>query len=134
MLLEPAETGAVTLSLYQDVQGEAYDFPAEPVRAPHLAGSVAGRPRRRELNAAVEALRAAERPLLIAGGGVHYSEALPELAELAERLGVPVAETSAGKGALPAASSPWAALASPARARPTRSPATPTWCSPPGRG
>jgi 3D-(3,5/4)-trihydroxycyclohexane-1,2-dione acylhydrolase (decyclizing) len=52
------------------------------------------------LNAAVEALRGAQRPLVIAGGGAHYSDALPELAEFAERLGVPVAETSAGKGAL----------------------------------
>jgi 3D-(3,5/4)-trihydroxycyclohexane-1,2-dione acylhydrolase (decyclizing) len=100
VLLEPAETGAVTLSLCQDVQGEAYDFPAgffEPrtwrvSRRPPAAA---------ELVAAVEALRASQRPLVIAGGGVHYSDALPELAALSERLGVPVAETSAGKGALP---------------------------------
>jgi 3D-(3,5/4)-trihydroxycyclohexane-1,2-dione acylhydrolase (decyclizing) len=100
VLLDPAETGAVTLSLHQDAQAEAFDFPEsffEPrtwrvTRRPPAAG---------EIGAAVEALRAAERPLVIAGGGVHYSEALPELAELSERLGVPVAETSAGKGALP---------------------------------
>jgi 3D-(3,5/4)-trihydroxycyclohexane-1,2-dione acylhydrolase (decyclizing) len=99
VLLDPAETGAVTLALPQDVQAEAYDFPAtmfEPrtwrvSRRPPAAG---------ELNAAVEALRAARRPLVIAGGGVHYSDALPELAELSERLGIPVTETSAGKGAL----------------------------------
>jgi 3D-(3,5/4)-trihydroxycyclohexane-1,2-dione acylhydrolase (decyclizing) len=90
----------VTLSLCQDVQAEAYDFPAgffEPRtwrvgRRPPAAA---------ELSAAVEALRACERPLVIAGGGVHYSDALPELAELSARCGVPVAETSAGKGALP---------------------------------
>ena len=54
-----------------------------------------------ELSAAVRAIRDCERPLLIAGGGVHYSDALPELAELSARCGIPVAETSAGKGALP---------------------------------
>jgi 3D-(3,5/4)-trihydroxycyclohexane-1,2-dione acylhydrolase (decyclizing) len=100
VLLEPAETGAVTLSLHQDVQAEPCDFPAaflerrtwRVTRRPPAPG---------ELRAAVEALRECERPLVVAGGGVHYSDALPELAELSERLGLPVAETSAGKGALP---------------------------------
>jgi 3D-(3,5/4)-trihydroxycyclohexane-1,2-dione acylhydrolase (decyclizing) len=99
VLLEPAETGAVTLSLPQDVQAEAYDFPAalfEPRTWP-----VSRRPpASAELRTAVEALRDSRRPLLIAGGGVHYSEAGAELAELSDRLGVPVVETSAGKGAL----------------------------------
>ncbi len=99
VLLDPAETGAVTLSLPQDVQAEAYDFPAalfEPRTWP-----VSRRPpAAAELRAAVEALRDSRRPLLIAGGGVHYSEAGAELAELSDRLGVPVVETSAGKGAL----------------------------------
>jgi 3D-(3,5/4)-trihydroxycyclohexane-1,2-dione acylhydrolase (decyclizing) len=101
VLTTPGETGAVTLSLHQDVLAEACDFPAalfEPrtwrvARRPPEAG---------ELAAAVELIGTAERPLVIAGGGVHYSEASAELAELSERLGVPVAETSAGKGALPA--------------------------------
>ena len=100
VLLDPAETGAVTLSLHQDVQGEAYDFPGglfEP-RTWHVPRRP---PAESELRAAIEAIRASERPLLIAGGGVHYSEALAELGELSDRLGVPVAETSAGKGALP---------------------------------
>jgi 3D-(3,5/4)-trihydroxycyclohexane-1,2-dione acylhydrolase (decyclizing) len=101
VLLDPAETGAVTLSLCQDVQGEAYDFPLG-LFEPRTWRIARRPPAAAELSAAVEVLRAAERPLLIAGGGVHYSEALPELAELSERLGVPVAETSAGKGALPA--------------------------------
>jgi 3D-(3,5/4)-trihydroxycyclohexane-1,2-dione acylhydrolase (decyclizing) len=102
VLLDPAETGAVTLSLHQDVQAEAYDFPAALFE--HRTWRVARRPPARgELRAAVEALRGSERPLLVAGGGVHYAGALPELAELAERFGVPVAETSAGKGALPGA-------------------------------
>jgi 3D-(3,5/4)-trihydroxycyclohexane-1,2-dione acylhydrolase (decyclizing) len=100
VLLDPAQTGAVTLSLHQDVQAEACEFPASFFE-PRTWHATRRPPAGSELRAAVEALRAAERPLLIAGGGVHYSEALAELAELSERLGVPVAETSAGKGALP---------------------------------
>jgi 3D-(3,5/4)-trihydroxycyclohexane-1,2-dione acylhydrolase (decyclizing) len=100
VLLDPAETGAVTLSLHQDVQAEAYDFPARFLEP--RTWRVARRPAPdEELTAAVEAIGRSERPLVIAGGGVHYSSALPELAELSDRLGVPVAETSAGKGALP---------------------------------
>ena len=100
VLLDPAETGAVTLSLCQDVQAEAYDYPTGFFE-PHTWRVSRRPPATAELSSAVEALRGSERPLLIAGGGVHYSEALPELAGLSERLGVPVAETSAGKGALP---------------------------------
>lgn len=100
VLLDPAETGAVTLSLHQDVQAEAHDYPTELFE--RRTWRVSRRPPARgELRAAVEAIRKSERPLLVAGGGVHYSGALSELADLAERLGVPVAETSAGKGALP---------------------------------
>lgn len=100
VLLDPAETGAVTLSLHQDVQAETCDYPEqffEP-RTWHVARRP---PAERDVRAAVEALRAAERPLLIAGGGVHYAEALPELAKFSELCRLPVAETSAGKGALP---------------------------------
>jgi 3D-(3,5/4)-trihydroxycyclohexane-1,2-dione acylhydrolase (decyclizing) len=100
ILFDPAETGAVTLSLHQDVQAEAHDFPAA-LFEPRTWLVVRRPPAPAELGAVVEAVRGAQRPLLIAGGGVHYSEALPELAELSERLGVPVAETSAGKGSLP---------------------------------
>jgi 3D-(3,5/4)-trihydroxycyclohexane-1,2-dione acylhydrolase (decyclizing) len=100
VLLDPAETGAVTLSLHQDVQAEAYDFPASFLE-PH-AWTVARRPPAvDQLRAAVQTIRDAQRPLAIAGGGVHYAEALPELDRLSQRLGIPVAETSAGKGALP---------------------------------
>jgi 3D-(3,5/4)-trihydroxycyclohexane-1,2-dione acylhydrolase (decyclizing) len=100
VLLDPAETGAVTLALHQDVQAEAWNFPAELFE--RRTWRVSRRPPARgEVRAAVEALRDSERPLVVAGGGVHYSGALAELAELSERLGVPVAETSAGKGALP---------------------------------
>jgi 3D-(3,5/4)-trihydroxycyclohexane-1,2-dione acylhydrolase (decyclizing) len=100
VLLDPAETGAVTLSLHQDVQGEAYDFP-DALFEPRTWHVPRRPPAESELRAAIETIRASERPLVIAGGGVHYSEALAELAELSDRLGVPVAETSAGKGALP---------------------------------
>ncbi|MEA2362339.1 MAG: hypothetical protein QOD71_1484 [Thermoleophilaceae bacterium] len=100
VLLDPAETGAVTLSLDQDVQAEACEFPTSFFE-PRTWRVSRRPPAAAELNAALEALREAERPLVIAGGGVHYSDALPELAELSARLGVPVAETSAGKGALP---------------------------------
>jgi 3D-(3,5/4)-trihydroxycyclohexane-1,2-dione acylhydrolase (decyclizing) len=99
VLLDPAETGAVTLSLHQDVQAEACDFPARFFE--RRTWRVSRRPPARgELRAAVEAMRACDRPLVVAGGGVHYSGALAELSRLSERLGVPVAETSAGKGAL----------------------------------
>jgi 3D-(3,5/4)-trihydroxycyclohexane-1,2-dione acylhydrolase (decyclizing) len=99
VLLDPAETGAVTVSLHQDVQGEAFDYPARFFE--RRVWSVPRRPPApSELAAAAEALRSAERPLLIAGGGVRYSEAEHALLQLVEELGIPVAETSAGKGSL----------------------------------
>jgi 3D-(3,5/4)-trihydroxycyclohexane-1,2-dione acylhydrolase (decyclizing) len=98
VLLDPAETGAVTLSLHQDVQAEACEYP-ERFFEPRTWQVPRRPPAERDVRAAVEALRAAKRPLVIAGGGVHYSEALGELAELSESCGLPVAETSAGKGA-----------------------------------
>lgn len=100
VLLDPAETGAVTLSLHQDVQAEAHGFPAA-LFEPRTWAVPRRAPAESELRPVLGLLRAAERPLVIAGGGVHYSEALPELAELSERCALPVVETSAGKGALP---------------------------------
>jgi 3D-(3,5/4)-trihydroxycyclohexane-1,2-dione acylhydrolase (decyclizing) len=100
VLTDPAEAGAVTLSLHQDVQAEAYEFPVG-LFEPRTWLVPRRPPGATELRAAVQLIRESSRPLLIAGGGVHYSEALPELVELSDRLGVPVAETSAGKGALP---------------------------------
>ena len=99
VLLDPAETGAVTLSLHQDVQAEAYDFPEKLFgeRTWHVARRPPGDD---ELRSALEALRGAERPLVIAGGGVHYAGAPPALERLSEQCGIPVAETSAGKGAM----------------------------------
>ena len=100
VLADPAETGAVTLALPQDVQAQAFDWPDElfAPRTWHVARTL---PDPAALARAVEALRGAERPLIVAGGGVIYSEATDALREFAERTGVPVAETQAGKGSLP---------------------------------
>ncbi len=100
VLTSPAETGAVTLCLPQDVQTEAYDYPEalfEP-RVWHI-----GRPRADEalLARAVEWIRSAKSPLVVAGGGAIYSGATDVLSLFASRTGVPVCETQAGKGALP---------------------------------
>ncbi|MGW5423457.1 3D-(3,5/4)-trihydroxycyclohexane-1,2-dione acylhydrolase (decyclizing) [Streptomyces sp. NPDC003943] len=100
VLTDPADTGAVTLALPQDVQAEAYDWPEEflaertwTVRRP--------RPDAAELDAAVRAVRAARRPMVVAGGGVKHSAAEDALRTLAERADLPVATTQAGKGVLP---------------------------------
>ena len=100
VLTDPAETGAVTLALPQDVQTEAFDYPEELFarRVWHVARPV---PEPAALARAVELLRSARRPLLVAGGGVIYSEATGALRALVEATGVPVAETYAGKGSLP---------------------------------
>ncbi|MCH8103273.1 MAG: 3D-(3,5/4)-trihydroxycyclohexane-1,2-dione acylhydrolase (decyclizing), partial [Chloroflexi bacterium] len=99
VLTDQADTGAVTLALPQDVQAEAFEFPERffDERTWHI-----GRPRpdRHAMDRAVEAIRAAEQPLIIAGGGVIYSEAAEELQAFAEATGIPVAETQAGKGSL----------------------------------
>lgn len=98
-LLDPADCGPATLALCQDVQAEAYDYPAE-----FFAPKVHHRRRQpadaRELENAVAALRQARKPLLVAGGGVHYAEAVDALRRFAETHGVPVAETQAGKGVM----------------------------------
>ncbi|WP_043669503.1 3D-(3,5/4)-trihydroxycyclohexane-1,2-dione acylhydrolase (decyclizing) [Streptomyces xylophagus] len=99
VLADPVETGAVTLALPQDVQAEAHDWPDEffaertwYVRRPAADPA--------ELAEAVRAVRAAKRPLIIAGGGVHHSRAEAALAEFAAATGIPVASTQAGKGSL----------------------------------
>ena len=100
VLTDPAECGPVTLSLCQDVQAEAYDYPERffeervwQVRRP--------RPDRTELNEAVAALKAARKPLVIAGGGLLYSGASAELARFVDATGIPVCETQGGKSSLP---------------------------------
>jgi 3D-(3,5/4)-trihydroxycyclohexane-1,2-dione acylhydrolase (decyclizing) len=99
ILTSPAETGAVVLSLPQDVQPEAFDFPAE-----FFEKRVWTIPRARcdsnLLAQAVQWIRSARKPLLIAGGGVIYSEATEALAAFASQTGIPVVETQAGKGSL----------------------------------
>ncbi|GIF20645.1 3D-(3,5/4)-trihydroxycyclohexane-1,2-dione acylhydrolase (decyclizing) [Actinoplanes tereljensis] len=99
VLTDPVETGAVTLCLPQDVQAEAYDFPDAlfAKRVWHVARPL-GEPA--AVERAAEVLRNAQRPLLIAGGGVIYSEASGELDQFARETGIPVADTQAGKGAL----------------------------------
>jgi 3D-(3,5/4)-trihydroxycyclohexane-1,2-dione acylhydrolase (decyclizing) len=100
VLTDPAETGAVTLALPQDVQTEAFDYPQALFerRVWHVARPV---PEPAALARAVEVLRGARRPLIVAGGGVIYAEATGALRALAEATGIPVAETYAGKGSLP---------------------------------
>lgn len=100
VLTDPAATGAVTLALPQDVQAEAYDWP-EAFFAERTWRIRRPAPDAAELDAAVAALGRAERPLIVAGGGVRHSGAEEALAALASLTGVPVASTQAGKGVLP---------------------------------
>jgi len=101
VLTDPASCGPVTLALCQDVQAEAFNWPRSlfeerlwcPRRSP---------PAREELAQAVQVLRASQRPLIVCGGGVLYSEATAALREFCERHAVPSGETQAGKSALPA--------------------------------
>jgi len=99
VLTDPAETGAVTIALPQDVQAEAYDWPEElfAKRVWHIARPV---PEPAALERAAAIIRGAQRPLVVAGGGVHYSEATEALRAFAEATGIPVGDTQAGKGAL----------------------------------
>src|SRR5207248_149516 len=99
VLTSPSQTGAVTLCLPQDVQAEAFDVPDE-----FLHKRVWHMPRNRcdstLLSRAAEWIRSAKRPLMIAGGGVLYSEASEALSQFAKASGIPVCETQAGKGSL----------------------------------
>lgn len=100
VLTDPAECGPVTLSLCQDVQAEAHDYP-ESFFAERIWRQRRPRPDRGELAAAVAALKGARKPLIIAGGGVLYSQASDELAKFAQAAGIPVCETQGGKSSLP---------------------------------
>lgn len=100
VLTSPAQTGAVTLALPQDVQTEAWDYPEELFEKrvwdiPRIRAD------RELLKRAAEWIRQAKRPLIVAGGGVLYSEATEELRKFVEATGIAVGETQAGKGALP---------------------------------
>ncbi len=100
VLTDPAETGAVTISLPQDVQAEAFDFPEEffaerewKIRRPE--------PEAQDIAQAAELIRQAKRPLIVAGGGVLYAFAADELAAFCEATGIPAGNTQAGVGVLP---------------------------------
>lgn len=99
VLTDPADTGAATICLPEDVQAEAYDWPLEffAKKVWHVGRL---RPDTAALARAVEAIRAAERPLVVSGGGTIYSGASEELRAFAEATGIPVADTQAGKGAI----------------------------------
>ena len=100
VLTDPAACGPVTLALCQDAQAEAFDYPEE-FFAERLWLPRRPEPDKRELAAAVEALKAAKRPIIVAGGGVLYSEATEALRSFAEAHDIPVMETQAGKSSLP---------------------------------
>jgi 3D-(3,5/4)-trihydroxycyclohexane-1,2-dione acylhydrolase (decyclizing) len=100
VLTDPAACGPVTLALPQDVQAEAWGYP-ERFFEPRVHRFRRPGPDPAELAAAADRLRRAQKPLIVAGGGVHYSLADGALRAFAERHGVPVAETQAGKGSLP---------------------------------
>jgi 3D-(3,5/4)-trihydroxycyclohexane-1,2-dione acylhydrolase (decyclizing) len=100
VLTDPVETGAVTLALPQDVQAEAWDWPVELFerRVWHVPRPV---PEAAALARALELIKTATKPLIVAGGGTIYAEATSLLSEFVESTGIPVAETQAGKGSLP---------------------------------
>ena len=99
-LTDPADCGPVTLAFCQDVQAEAYDYP-ETFFAPKVWPRKRPRPDNGEYAAALAAIRGAKSPVIVAGGGVHYSDATAALADFASIHGIPVVETQAGKSALP---------------------------------
>jgi 3D-(3,5/4)-trihydroxycyclohexane-1,2-dione acylhydrolase (decyclizing) len=100
VLTDPADCGPVTLALCQDTQAEAYDYPesffAEKIWTPRRI-----RPDEAELAQAADLIRSAKKPFIVAGGGVLYSGAEKALADFAERHGLSVGETQAGKSSLP---------------------------------
>jgi 3D-(3,5/4)-trihydroxycyclohexane-1,2-dione acylhydrolase (decyclizing) len=99
VLTDPVETGAVTVCLPEDVQTEAYDYP-RALFARRVWRVPRNRPDRAAIRRAVEAIRASRQPLIVAGGGVIYSEATEALRRFAEQSGIPVGETFAGRGSL----------------------------------
>ncbi|MBV9601589.1 MAG: 3D-(3,5/4)-trihydroxycyclohexane-1,2-dione acylhydrolase (decyclizing) [Chloroflexi bacterium] len=99
VLTSPAETGAVTLALPQDVQTEAFNFPGE-LFSKHVWRIARNRPDARAVQLAAQWIRASRRPLIVAGGGTLYSDAADALRTLVEQTGIPVGETMAGKGSL----------------------------------
>jgi 3D-(3,5/4)-trihydroxycyclohexane-1,2-dione acylhydrolase (decyclizing) len=105
-MLDPADCGPAFIALPQDVQAEAWDYPAR-LFEPRVYELRRPRPDRRQLEEATGALGSASRPLVVAGGGVHYSLAEDDLRAFVERHGLPVVETMAGKASLTADHSSW---------------------------
>lgn len=99
VLMDPAETGAVTISLPQDVQAERVEVP-EAFLAPRQWRIRRPEPEDIDIAEALEVIRDAEQPLIIAGGGVHYAFATEKLRALAEATGIPVSYTQAGVGSM----------------------------------
>ena len=99
VMTDPAECGPVTLAFCQDVQAEAYDYP-ESFFAKKIWGVRRPEPDAAEFEAAVAVLKAAKNPVIVAGGGVHFSDATETLKAFAEKHGIPVVETQAGKSVL----------------------------------
>jgi len=100
VLTDPAETGAVTIALPQDVQAEACDWPAE-LFAPRTWRISRAQPDPDDIASAAEVIRSAKRPMVVAGGGVHYAQAEAALQAFCDQTGLPVGESQAGKGSLP---------------------------------
>jgi 3D-(3,5/4)-trihydroxycyclohexane-1,2-dione acylhydrolase (decyclizing) len=100
VLTDPVETGAVTIALPQDVQAEAFDWPVA-LFAPRVWRVARPLAEAVDIADAAAVVRAAKRPLVVAGGGVHYSGAEEALRALCEQTGIPVGESQAGKGSLP---------------------------------
>ena len=99
IMTNPADTGAVTIALPQDIQGYAYEYPTHffEKRVWRIERSF---PNTIRIQEAIKLLKEAKKPYIIAGGGIHYSEAWNELAAVSERFGIPVGETHAGRGAI----------------------------------
>jgi 3D-(3,5/4)-trihydroxycyclohexane-1,2-dione acylhydrolase (decyclizing) len=98
-MLDPADCGPAFIGLPQDVAAEAYDFPVSFFET-NLRKIARPRPDLGQLAKAVAQIKAAKKPVIIAGGGVHYSLAEKQLADFAEKFGIPVVETVAGKSSL----------------------------------
>ena len=100
VLTDPVETGAATISIPQDVQAEAHDWPESlfAERTWHVARPL---PERSVIARAADVIRSARKPLIVAGGGVIYSDATEALAAFCEKTGIPVGQSQAGKGSLP---------------------------------
>ncbi|MGN0447856.1 MAG: 3D-(3,5/4)-trihydroxycyclohexane-1,2-dione acylhydrolase (decyclizing) [Acutalibacteraceae bacterium] len=100
VLTDAADTGAVCLAMPQDVEGEAFDYPEHFLkkRVWYMDRRV---PSEREIEAAVELIKKAEKPMIIVGGGVTYSESYKSVLAMAEKYNIPIGETQAGKGQIP---------------------------------